>query len=100
MKSLYNNSNATRYRVQVNSQSKVRNYGFAGGITYNFYKTFTISGNANFNKLSQADATDPLIPGFNTPNWASNVSFGNRAVTKNVGFNVVNWNHGNIPNTA
>src|SRR5207237_622232 len=26
--------------------------------------------------------------GFNTPNWSSNLSFGNREVVKNVGFNV------------
>jgi outer membrane receptor protein involved in Fe transport len=87
--SLYNNNAATRYRVQVNSQSQVKNYGFAGGVSYNFYKTYSISANANYNKLSQADAKDPLIPGFNTPNWASNLSFGNRAVTTHIGFNLV-----------
>lgn len=89
LKSLYGNSQVTRYRVQVNSQSQVRNYGFAAGVTYNFYKTYTISGNANFNKLSQANDKDPLIPGFNTPNWASNLSFGNRAVSRHIGFNLV-----------
>lgn len=89
LKSLYNNTNATRYRVQANSQSPVKNYGFAGGITYNIYKTYSASFNANYNKLSQTNTADPLIPGFNTPDWATNFSFGNRAVTRNLGFNIV-----------
>ncbi len=89
LKSLYNNSAATRYRIQVNSRSLVKNYGFAAGISYNFYKTYTLSGNANFNKLSQTNKADPLIPGFNTPNWAANISFGNRAITSKLGFNIV-----------
>ncbi|RAJ04093.1 outer membrane receptor protein involved in Fe transport [Chitinophaga skermanii] len=79
-----------RYRVWTNSKSTVENYGFALGLTYNFYKTFTISGNANYNTLVQ-DKTkdDALIPGFNTPKWFTNVSFGNRAIAKNLGFNIV-----------
>lgn len=89
LRSLYNNNDATKYRVQVNSQNKVKNYGFAAGVSYNFYKTYAFSVNANYNKLSQADARDPLIPGFNTPDFATNVSFGNRAISKHVGFNVV-----------
>ena len=89
LRSLYGNNQVSRYRVQVNSQSQVRNYGFAAGLTYRFYKTYTISGNANYNRLAQANDKDPLIPGFNTPNWSSNLSLGNRAVTRNIGFNVV-----------
>ena len=80
----------TRYRVWTNSKSTVANYGSSIGVSYNFYKGYTISGNANFNKLAQ-DKTkdDALIPGFNTPEWFTNLSFGNRAVTNHFGFNVV-----------
>ncbi|CAL1521572.1 TonB-dependent receptor [Chitinophaga sp. MM2321] len=79
-----------RYRVWTNSKSTVNNYGFAAAVTYDLYKNYTISGNANYNKLAQ-DKTkdDALIPGFNTPEWFTNVSLGNRNVFKNVGFNVV-----------
>jgi len=79
-----------RYRVWTNSKSTVQNYGAAVALSYNFYKTYTISGNVNYNKLAQ-DKTkdDALIPGFNTPRWFTNVSFGNRAVLPNVGFNIV-----------
>jgi outer membrane receptor protein involved in Fe transport len=87
---MYDKQYQNRYRVWTNSKSTVENYGFALGLTYNFYKTFTISGNANYNTLAQ-DKTkdDALIPGFNTPKWFTNVSIGNRQVVKNVGFNVV-----------
>jgi iron complex outermembrane recepter protein len=30
-----------------------------------------------------------LIPGFNTPQYFTNLSFGNREVVKNIGFNIV-----------
>lgn len=87
---MYDKQYQNRYRVWTNSKSTVQNYGFALGVTYNFLKTFTISGNANYNTLAQ-DKTkdDALIPGFNTPKWFTNVSFGNRQVIPNLGFNVV-----------
>ncbi|SFO31925.1 TonB-dependent Receptor Plug Domain [Chitinophaga sp. YR627] len=87
---MYDKQFQNRYRVWTNSKSTVQNYGFAVGVTYNFLKSFTISGNANYNTLAQ-DKTkdDALIPGFNTPKWFTNVSFGNRQVARNLGFNVV-----------
>lgn len=85
-----NKANQNRYRVWTNSRSTVSNYGAAIAISYNFYKGYTISGNANFNKLVQdKTASDALIPGFNTPEWFTNITFGNREVVKNVGFNVL-----------
>ncbi|MVT06696.1 TonB-dependent receptor [Chitinophaga tropicalis] len=87
---MYDKQYQNRYRVWTNSKSTVQNYGFALGVTYNFLKTFTVSGNVNYNTLAQ-DKTkdDALIPGFNTPKWFTNVSFGNRQVLPNLGFNVV-----------
>lgn len=87
---MYDKQYQNRYRVWTNSKSTVQNYGFALGVTYNFDKGYTISGNLNYNTLTQ-DKTkdDALIPGFNTPKYFTNVSFGNRQVFKNVGFNVV-----------
>ncbi|SFW82689.1 TonB-dependent receptor [Chitinophaga sancti] len=87
---MYDKQYQNRYRVWTNSKSTVQNYGFALGVTYNFEKGYTLSGNLNYNNLTQ-DKTkdDALIPGFNTPKYFTNVSFGNRQVFKNVGFNVV-----------
>lgn len=78
-----------RYRVYTNAKNTYHTYGSSMALTYNFYKTFTISGNINFNKIKGNDSPDLFITGFNTPQWTSNLSFGNRAVTRNVGFNIV-----------
>ncbi|MGN8069966.1 TonB-dependent receptor [Mucilaginibacter sp. 22184] len=79
----------SRYRVYTNAKNIYHNYGSSAGITYNFYKRYTISGNVSFNKLKAQTASDIFVTGFNTPEWSGNVSFGNREVVKNFGFNVV-----------
>ncbi|MGZ3922484.1 MAG: TonB-dependent receptor [Flavisolibacter sp.] len=78
-----------RYRVYTNAKNKYNNYGAALGVTYNFYKKFTIAGNVNFNKMKAQNASDVFVTGFNTPAWTTNFSIGNREVVRNVGFNVV-----------
>lgn len=78
-----------RYRVYTNAKNKYSTYGSSLALTYNIYKTFTISGNLNYNKIKGNDSPDLFITGFNTPQWTTNVSFGNRAVTRNIGFNIV-----------
>ena len=78
-----------RYRVYTNAKQKYTNYGSALGLTYNFYKKFTIAGNLNYNGISENKERDVFVTGFNTPKWATNISFGNREVVKNLGFNIV-----------
>jgi iron complex outermembrane recepter protein len=82
-------SKQNRYRVFTNAKNKYDSYGGAIGISYNFYKKFTISGNANYNTLSKNPNPDIFLTSFNTPNWVTNVSFSNREVIKNLGFNIV-----------
>ena len=78
-----------RYRVYTNAKNKYTTYGSSLGVTYNFYKTFTISGNVNYNAIKGNSTPDLFVTGFNTPKFTSNISFGNRAITKNIGFNIV-----------
>ncbi len=78
-----------RYRVYTNAKNKYTTYGSSLGITYNFYKTFTVSGNVNYNSIKGNSTADLFVTGFNTPKFTSNISFGNRAVTRNIGFNIV-----------
>lgn len=78
-----------RYRVYTNAKNKYTTYGSSLGLTYNFYKTFTISGNVNYNKIKGITSPDLFVTGFNTPDWTTNISLGNRAITRNVGFNIV-----------
>ncbi len=78
-----------RYRVYTNAKNTYHNFGSALGVTYNFYKQFTVSGNVNFNKMKSNKTNDIFVTGFNTPEWSTNLSIANREVIKNVGFNIV-----------
>ena len=84
-----NRSRQTRYRVYTNAKNRYTNYGAALGVTYNLYRTFTLSGNLNYNDITENPQPDVFVTGFNTPRWITNLSFGNREVLPNVGFNVV-----------
>ncbi|HTE09850.1 MAG TPA: TonB-dependent receptor [Chitinophagaceae bacterium] len=78
-----------RYRVYTNAKNTYHNFGSALGVTYNFYKKYTIGGNVSFNQMKAIQANDIFVTGFNTPRWNTNLSFGNREIVKNIGFNVV-----------
>lgn len=78
-----------RYRVYTNAKNTYNNYGSAFGATYNFYKKYTIAGNISYNKIKANETNDIFVTGFNTPEWTTNVSFGNREVVKNLGFSAV-----------
>ena len=84
-----NRSKQTRYRVFTNAKNTYNNYGSSLGVTYNFYRKFTVSGNINYNNIVTSKQSDVFVTAFNTPKWSSNLSFGNREVFKNVGFNIV-----------
>src|SRR5436190_1899467 len=84
-----------RYRVYTNAKNTYHNFGSALGITYNFYKKYTIAGNINYNKMKSNQSNDIFVTGFNTPQWSTNLSFGNREVVKNLGFNITwRWQDG------
>lgn len=78
-----------RYRVYTNAKNTYYNYGSALGITWNFFKKYTVGGNVSFNQMKANHSDDIFVTGFNTPKWATNISFGNREILKNFGFNVV-----------
>ena len=84
-----NRSRQTRYRVYTNARNKYHNFGSSLGLTYNFYQKFTLAGNVNYNDIVNKEERDVFVTGFNTPNWITNVSFGNRQVLKNLGFSIV-----------
>ncbi len=82
-------SSQDRYRVYTNAKNKYRNYGSALGITYNFYQKYTVAGNVSYNKIKSNVANDIFVTGFNTPEWATNLTIGNREIVKNLGFSIV-----------
>ena len=78
-----------RYRVYTNAKNSYYNYGSALGVTWNFYKKYTVAGNVNFNQMKSNHTDDIFVTGFNTPKFGTNLSFGNREIFTNIGFNVV-----------
>ncbi|WP_455429750.1 TonB-dependent receptor [Litoribacter ruber] len=66
---------------------EVRAHGAALGLTYNLPSNYTLSGNYNFNRLI-TDLGAGFLNDFNTPEHKTNISFGNRKVYNNLGFNV------------
>ena len=87
-----NNPNSVplaKYKVYTNAKDDYNNYGASLGVTYSFYKKFVANATVNYNKISDAHNDDVFQTGFNTPDWSTNVSIGNREVIKNVGFSVI-----------
>jgi iron complex outermembrane receptor protein len=78
-----------KYKMWTNSKSTVSNQGFDIGLSYNFYKKFNVAANVSYAALYEITSSDAFTPAFNTPKWISNISFGNREIIKNVGFNIV-----------
>ncbi len=86
---VYDKTGYTGYRMWTNALSTYHNLGASVGVNYYFYKTFSITGNYSFAKLVKVDQRDAgLETAFNTPSHIVNVSFANRNVYKNIGFNV------------
>lgn len=73
------------------TDGSVKAHGAAFGITFNLPKNYTISGNYNFNKLISSP-NEGFLNDFNTPEHKGNIVFGNRKLTKNMGFNVA-WRY-------
>jgi iron complex outermembrane recepter protein len=66
---------------------EIRAHGAALGMTYSFPNNYTLGGNYNFNRLITAIGPQ-FLNDFNTPEHKTNISFGNRKVYRNLGFNV------------
>jgi hypothetical protein len=75
------------YSPYVNKADDVDSYGVGLGLTYNFAKGYSINGSYNYATFS-TDETGDFRAGFNTPENRFNVGFGNRKLTKNLGFNL------------
>jgi iron complex outermembrane recepter protein len=78
------------FQVYTNTTETVEAHGAVLGLEYSFDGGYLLSSNYNWNKL----ITDmgAFLNDFNTPEHKINVSFGNRRLTDNLGFNLtVRW---------
>lgn len=83
---LQNTSKQDRYRLWTNSKTVSYNYGSSLGVSYQLLQNYKITGNVTYSKLNRKDQNDGLEDGFNTPEWAYNISLGNPYLYKNFGF--------------
>ena len=82
-----NTPNEKRFITTISLDQPVSSYGWAVGLDYKMKNNFEMSTNLSYN-----DVNTVLKPGFqiqfNTPDYRYNISFGNRRITKLIGFNI------------
>ncbi len=78
------------YGVDINADGNVRSHGWGLSAEYTLNGGYRLSGNVSYNELiSDEDLQEQgFLAAFNTPEYRYNVSFGNRKVTPNLGFNL------------
>lgn len=82
------NGKVQAFQLYTNAADKVASQGASIGLTYMMTKGYTIGANGTWAQFDLRDANPNNIPAFNTPKFASNVTFGNANVFKNFGFNI------------
>jgi len=75
------------YAAYTNLNKNVTAQGLAIGLDYTLGRGYKVGANYNWNRLNNQLGSGYLSE-FNTPEHKYNVTFGNRKVTENIGFNV------------
>lgn len=75
------------YQFYTNTSSTVEAHGAVFGVDYSLPGGYLIGANYNWNKLI-GGLEDQFLNDFNTPEHKVNISFGNRNLTDNLGFNI------------
>ncbi|UXX80087.1 TonB-dependent receptor [Reichenbachiella carrageenanivorans] len=86
--SLLSGDNTNTFQVYTNNTQTVKAKGATLGIDYLFDGGYKFGANYNWNKLDDASLDAGFLNDFNTPEHKYNVSFGNREIIKDLGFNV------------
>ncbi len=86
----------TVFSLYSNSAEQITSYGVGLGVTYNLPKGYSVNANYNYAEFSVDEVVGRVFnAGFNTPNNKFSVGFGNRKLTKNLGFNInYRWQEG------
>ncbi len=85
---LLNGDAINTYQIYTNLDETVKSQGATFGIDYSIIKGYRAGLNYSWNQLSTADLSDDFFNDYNTPEHIVNISFGNRRVTDNLGFNI------------
>ena len=81
------------FQTYTNSEADIQSYGAALGLSTKLSSGYELGMNYTWAKFDFDQASDPdYEAGFNTPEHKVKLSFGNRNVVKNIGFNLnVRW---------
>lgn len=85
--SLLSGDASNTFQLYTNLDQTVKSRGAVLGIDFSLPNNFVLGTNYNWNELI-TDRNGGFIFDFNTPEHKVNVSFGNRRLTNNLGFNV------------
>ncbi|MFV1885372.1 MAG: TonB-dependent receptor [Balneola sp.] len=75
------------FQIYTNNDESVTAHGAVFGLEYSLPNGYRVSGNYNFNELLSG-LDNQFQNDFNTPKHKVNLSFGNREVVDNLGFNI------------
>ncbi len=85
---ILNGTSDNTYQIYTNFNKQVTSQGAVLGLTYHLPKGYIVGGNYNWNVLQKAPDPNQFLAEFNTPEHKFNLSFGNRKLTENLGFNL------------
>lgn len=85
--SLLSGSAANTFQFYTNTASTVKAHGAVIGADYSLPGDYRLGVNYNWNRLIEG-VEERFLNDFNTPEHKINVSFGNRSLTDNLGFNI------------
>jgi outer membrane receptor protein involved in Fe transport len=85
--SLLSGDASNTFQLYTNLDETVKSRGAVFGFDYSLPRSFLLSANYNWNELITSQE-DSFIFDFNTPEHKVNVSFGNRRLTDQLGFNL------------
>ncbi len=76
------------FQIYTNLDETVKSQGATFGLDYSIIKGYRAGFNYSWNQLKTSDLSDDFFNDYNTPEHIMNVTFGNRKVTDNLGFNI------------
>ena len=82
------NRNVKAYQLFTNAPDKVSSQGLSMGLTYMMNEGYTIGANGTYASFNLENANPSNIAAFNTPEFSTNVTFGNSNAYNNFGFNL------------
>lgn len=77
------------FQIYQNNPETVKSHGAAFGLDYIFFNGYRTGINYTWNKLITEGLSDDFLDEYNTPEHIVNISFGNRNLFENAGFNVI-----------